>query len=111
MFLPKRLRNPRSREPPDREVRVYFHAVLVQIELVSKPPSGWNVQKSVYVFQEDLAPQRCPKNYSQVRKEATALAFATEAWKADRENVADIFNEAREYRGYDSQPLKRAIVR
>ena len=56
--------NPRSLRAIRREFRVYFHAVLVQIELVSKP-LGWNSQKSVWVFQ-DLAPQRYPKNYSQV---------------------------------------------
>ena len=55
--------NPRSLRAIRREFRVYFQAVLVQIELESKR-LGWNSQKSVWVFQ-DLAPQRCPKKYSQ----------------------------------------------
>ena len=54
---------PRSLRAIRREFRVYFHTVVVQIELVSKP-LVWHSQKSVWVFQ-DLVPQRRPENYSQ----------------------------------------------
>ena len=43
---------------------MYFHAVRVQVELVSNLLGSNSRENSVWVFQ-NLAPQRCPKNYSQ----------------------------------------------